>query len=432
LTYTFKLRQGVVFHDDTPMNADAVVRSLTRQTNEKDPSFVPGLYMHFGHGSPNIASIKALDESTVELVLKTADATMLHRLARPSAYIFSPAALDKFGKDIGTNPVMAGPFKLEKFVPGQEAVLAAFDKYWAGRPKLDKIIIRGYPDEASILAALESGEVNFTLYAPLSAVPRLKQSDKIKVEVGPALVDLFIGANAADKLTGDLNIRLAVNYAINRDNIIAAALNGYAESPASILSPTDLGFDPEGRKISTQNLELAKEYVKKSGLPTPIAVSLAFESNRFWPQIAELVKADLEQVGFEVTLDKLDSGSFWGKVGDGKVQLSINQRSTFVPDPNDKVLLLHAKNSPGGQTRHELLPIADQMDKLIDDGLLEQDPQKRVDIYKQIQALALEQMPYIYLGYLTPPVFTASNLMDVPVAGAAAGRVTLKDVWIKQ
>ncbi len=431
LTYTFTLRVGATFHDGTPVNAAAVVRSINRHTDTNDVSHVEGVYMHFGHGAPNFASLTALDDLTVELKLLTSDATQLHRLSRPSAYVISPAALDEFGTEIGLNMVTAGAFQVENFVPGQEVSLVPFEGYWGGRPFLDRMVIRSYPDEASILAAMEAGEVNFTLYAPFTSVDRLANGESTKVEVGPALVDLFIGASAKNEPTSNLDIRLAVNYAINRDNIVQIGLNGYGEYPASILSPTDLGFDPSGREISTQNLELAQEHITKSGLATPIQIGLAYENNRFWPQLAELVKADLEAVGFEVTLDGLDSGSFWGKVNAGETTLSINQRSTFVPDPNDKALILHSKNSPGGQTFHELLPTAAEMDTLIDAGLAETDAEKRIAIYQQIQALALAQMPYIYLAYLTPPVFMGRDVMGVPIQAAAAGRATLRDVFIQ-
>jgi peptide/nickel transport system substrate-binding protein len=432
LTYTFTLRDKATFHDSTPVTAEAVVRSLSRYTNAEDPSYTEGFYMQSGHGAGNWASLTAVDNKTVQLVLTAPDSTQLHRLSRPSAYIISSAALDEFGGDIGTNYVGAGPFQIERFTPGQEAVLVPFEGYYGGRPYLDQMVIRAYPDEASILAALESGEVNFTTYAPFTAVSRLQATGNIKVEVGPALVDLFIGASAKNSPTDNLDIRRAVNYAINRETLIVAGLEGYAEMPASILSPTDLGFDASGSEISTYNPDLAKEHIAKSGLPTPIQVDLAFESNRFWPALAELIKADLEAVGFQVNLDRLDSGTFWGKAGEGALQLSINQRSTFVPDPNDKVAILHSVSSPGGQTWHELLPKAKEMDALIDAGVAEQDPEKRVEIYKHIQALALEEMPYIYLGYLTPPVFMANNVQGVPVAAAAAGRFTLNGVWIEE
>jgi peptide/nickel transport system substrate-binding protein len=431
LTYTFTLRQGVKFHDGTDLTAQAVVRSLSRYTNAEDPSYAEGFYMQSGHGAGNWASLTATDDSTVTLVLSQPDSTQLHRLSRPSAYIISSGALDEFGGDIGTNYVGTGPFSVERFVPGQEANLVAFEDYWGGRPYLDQLVIRAYPDEASILAALESGEVTFTTYAPFTAISRLKASDTIKVDIGPALVDLFIGASAKNAPSDNLDIRLAVNYAVNRETLILAGLDGYAEMPSSILSPTDLGFDPSGSAISSYNPDLAKEHIAKSGLPTPVAIDLAFESNRFWPQLAELIKADLEAVGFQVNLDRLDSGTFWGKAGEGALQFSINQRSTFVPDPNDKVLILHSVSSPGGQTWHELLPRAKELDALIDAGIAEQDEAARVEIYKQIQTMVLEDMPYIYLGYLTPPVFTASNVQGVPVAAAAAGRFTLGGVWLE-
>jgi peptide/nickel transport system substrate-binding protein len=429
-TYTFKIRKGATFHDGTPVDAAAIVRSLNRFGDEKDVAYPKGAYMQGGHGASNWASVKATDASMVEIILKTADAAQLHRLARPSAYAISPAALDKYKTDIGLNMVTAGPFKIEKFTPGQEAVLVPFDGYYGGKPALSQMVIRGYPDSASILAAMEAGEVNFTLYAPFESISRLQKSDKFKVEVGPALIDLFIGASAKNAPSNNLDVRMAVNYAINRENIIAVGLSGFAELPASILSPTDLGFDPSLRSISTQDVAKAKEHLAKSGLPLPIKIELAFENNRFWPQIAELVKADLDAVGFEVTLDKLDSGSFWGKVGDGKTTFSINQRSTFVPDPDDKALIMHSKRSPGGQTFHELLPTAAATDKLIDDGLAEQDPAKRIEIYKQLQKQLLDVMPYIYLAYLTPPVFSAKSVASIPLAAAAAGRATLRDVKI--
>ena len=180
-TYLFKIRQGVKFHDGSTLDAKAVVRSLTRQTNKDDSSYVEGLYMNAEYGIANWGSITAEDDSTVKLVLKEPDAAQLHRLFHPASVIISSAALDKYGPNINLNPVGAGPYKMEKFVPGQEATLAAFDDYWDGRPAIDKLVIRGYPDEGAMLAAIESGEVQFTPYPPSSAIQRLQADDRLKV-----------------------------------------------------------------------------------------------------------------------------------------------------------------------------------------------------------------------------------------------------------
>jgi peptide/nickel transport system substrate-binding protein len=428
LTYTFTLREDAVFHDDTPVNAEAVVRTFQRYSNSEDPAYVEGLYMQFGHGEGSF-TVEALDDLTVEMVLSAPDVTILQRLSRPSAFIISPTAMDEYGADIGTNLVMAGPFKLESFTPGAEAVLVAFDDYWAGRPYLDEVIVRGYADEGAIMAALQSREINFTTAAPLLAAPRFVNSRTMRVDVGGPLITLFVGANIADEVTGNLDVRMAVNYAINRETLIEVGLNGYGELPASMLSPTDLGFDPNGRDISQQDVELARQHLEDSGFDLPLPITLSFENNRFWPQLAELVMTDLEAVGFEVTLERLDSATFWGNVNAGETQLTIQQRSTFIPDPNDKALILGSTQGAGASNL-QLLPTAEQMDALIAEGVAVADTEERISVYERIQALALEEMPYIYLAYLTPPIIVTRDLQNIPVNAASAGRASFAQVWM--
>ncbi len=428
-SYTFKLRQGVKFQDGTPVTAKAVVRSYTRMSDDADKSYVKGLYMNSEIGVPNWASITAPDDATVKLVLKTPDAAQLHRLFHPAGAIISPAAMDQFGPEIGTHLVGAGPFKIDKFVNGQEATLVAFEDYWDGRPPLDKVVIRSYPDEGAMLAAIESGEVNFAPYPPSSAIPRLRSSDRFTVTPGPPLIDLFLALNTQAAPLNNLDVRLAVNYAVNRKNLIDSVLYGLAEMPATLIGPTELGFDASGRDISTQDVAKAKQHIASSGLPTPIELTYSYENSRFWPQMAELVKGDLEAVGFKVTLDKLDSTSYWAKVLDGKAQLSMNQRSLWVPDPDNKVRLLYSTTPTAkGETGVAKLPGSKQFDDLIDRGGAESDTAKRVDIYKQLQALILQQMPYAMLAYYTKPVVMAKNVANVPIASASTERVFLAKV----
>lgn len=434
LVYTFKIRQGMVFHDGEPVTAQAVVRSMSRPLTPSDPSYIEGMYMYNNQGIDNWESLEALDDYTVQLSLKAPNATQMLVFTRPDGYIISPKALDEYGTEVGLNMAMAGPFKVDRFVPGQEAVLVANEDYWAGRPYLDQIIIRAYPDEASILAALEAGEVDLTLYAPFTSVERISsdENDGMRIEVGAPLVDLFIGANVTKPPLDNVLVRQAINYAIDRDAIIEAGLDGLAVAPSSILAPNDLGFDPAGQEISRYDPERAAELLAEAGLEAPIPIELAFENNRFWPLLAELIAADLEAVGFEVTLDRLDPGSFFGKVNDGLTQLAMNQRSTFLPDPHDKVIILHGEISPGSLTRHETLDTAPYLNGLIDAGIATVDPAARADIYGEIQAHVLEVMPLIYLGYLTPPIFVSERVQNVDTQGTAAGRVDFRGIWLSE
>ena len=432
LTYTFHIREGMSFHDGEPVTADAIVRSMTRPTNPEDPSYIEGMYMYGNQGTSNWESIEASDDHTIVLQLMQPNATQLLVFSRPDGAIISPKAMDEYGTEVGLNMSMAGPYKIERFTPGQEAVLVANEDYWAGRPYIDQIVIRAYPDEAGILAALEAGEIDMTLYAPFTSVPRLQNSDSIRVEVGAPLVDLFAGANVSMAPLDNLLVRQAVNYALDRETLIEAGLNGFAQMPASLLGPLDLGFDASGSEVSMYDPERAAALLEESGLDLPVALEVAYENNRFWPQMAELIAADLEAVGFDVTLDRLDAGSFWGKVGDGQTQLSINQRSTFVPDPHDKAILMARAGAEGSQTQHQALEAADDIDALISAGISTVDTMEREAIYQELQALLLEQLPYIYIGYLTPPIFVNQRVQNVETFGTAGGRINLREVWLSE
>jgi peptide/nickel transport system substrate-binding protein len=432
LTYTFKLRPGVTFHDGSELKSDSVVRSLTRVTNEDEPSHVPGMYMNAEFGQANWETIEAVDDMTVRLVLKSPDAAQLYRLFHPAAAIMSAAAMDQYKADVGLNPVGAGPFKLKQFTPGQEATLEAFEGYWdGGPPALSQVVVRGYPDEASMLAAIEAGEVNFAPYPPSAAIERLSQDDRFVVEPGPPLVSTFMGLNRLQAPLDNKDVRLAINYAINRQNLIDGALYGLGELPGTILGPTEFGFDPATRDVSTQNVELAKEHVAKSGLPTPIALTFSFENNRFWPLMAELIKADLDAVGFQITLEKMEAGAYSNKVYAGETQINMTQRSLWVPDPDNKVRLLHSSQSQAQfETGIADTPFGDEISVLIDAGRAESDPARRAEIYGQIQQLMLAEMPYVTLAYYKKPVVIAKGVTIAPPSAVSSERIFLHRVSV--
>ncbi len=429
-TYTFKIRQGVKFHDGADLDAKAVVRSLTRMTNDKDTSFVKGLYMNAESGVSNWDSITATDNFTVKLVLKEAYAPQLYRLFHPASSIISPKALDQYGPKIGLNLVGAGPYKLDKFTPGQEAQLVAFDGYWdGGRPPIDKVVIRGYPDEGAMLAAIESGEVNFAPYAPASAVPRLQKSDKVQVQIGPPYIDLFMSACELNAPTNNVDVRQAINYAINKPALIDSVLYGLGKPGATLIGPTEFSFDPTTVSAAAFDVAKAKDHVAKSGLKTPIPIQLSFENDRFWPSMAELIKTNLDAVGFTVTLDKLDATSLPAKINAGKGQLGLNQRSLWVPDPDNKVSILDSTSqSAQGESGVAKLPVGKQYDDLVRSAAAQSDNTKRADLYKQLQKLMLDDMPYTVLAYYSKPVVSVKNLMGAS-EGVATERIFLSGMW---
>jgi len=431
-TYTLKIRQGVKFHDGTDVDANAVVRSLTRQVNPEDPSYVEGLYMHSAY-TKNRAAISAPDAETVVIELTEPDVTYLHRLYHPSAVLLSPKSLDELGPKINTNLVSCGPFKLERYTPGSEAQLVAFEEFYEGRPPLDEVVLRGYPDEGAMLAAIESGEVNFAPYPPSSAIPRLSNTEGVAVLPGEPIISLFLSNCMLNPPLDNRDVRMAVNYAVNRDNLIEAVLYGLGQQPATIISPVELGYDAAYEEMSKQDLAKAAEHIANSGLATPISLTLSFENNRFWPQMAELIKSDLEAVGFAVTLDPLDAGAYWDKVFSGAVQLGMNQRSLWTPDPDDKVVLLQSGESTAQSETGIVTALPEyskKMDELIIAGRSEYDSEKRIPIYQEIQQMLVDELPYVMLAYYKKPAVLANNVQGLPVGGTSNERIFVQQVHI--
>lgn len=430
--YTFKMKQGLTFHDGTPVTATAVKRSFNRLLDEKDPTRAPNTYAGSEIGGTNVESIEVPDEQTVVITLKLPDVAYLKRMANPNAVILSPTALDKHGPNIGQNLVAAGPFKIDSIAANQEIQLSAFDGFYAGRPKFDRIVIRAIGDETTILSSLEAGETHLTNSAPHSSLEQLRANPNLKVEVGVPWIDLFLVLNSSIAPLDDPKVRQAISYAVNRQNIKDAVFAGAMELPAGIVTPPELGYAPELAEYSTYNLEKAKALLQEAG-KVGTAVEISTVNNLFWPRIGELVQSDLNAAGFNCTFQKYDPGTISGLYGENKVAIGLNQRSAFVADPDNKLTpLLYSTSDVAKQTANNTWPEAKDFDKMLDDARQELDETKRVERYKEIQQWLLERMPFVYLGYLALPVVSQKNVQGVNTAALGTYRTFLETASFSQ
>ena len=140
LTYTFKLRQGVKFSDGTPLDAKAVIWNVDRLLNKANPQYIYNTgpvegYIDFTYG--DVASYRAVDDSTVEFVFKKPSAPFLNSLAMVWNGLVSPAAAEKYGKDYRSHPVGSGPFVMREWRQRDQIILDANPAYWGGKPKVD-------------------------------------------------------------------------------------------------------------------------------------------------------------------------------------------------------------------------------------------------------------------------------------------------------
>jgi len=222
LSYTFTLREGVTFHDGTPLNSEAVQFTFDRALGKID-----------GHESRYITlmsqldSVEAVDDLTVVFHLAAPYAPFINNLAHTGFSILSPTAVESLGADFGRAPVGTGPFKFGEWRTGRDITIVKNPDYWnGGSPILDGVTFKYIPDASTRLISLESGEIDMALSVPEGDFIRLKEDPSLRTYQAETLRTVFLMFNPQMKPFDDIAVREAVAEAIDRVGISATLLEG--------------------------------------------------------------------------------------------------------------------------------------------------------------------------------------------------------------
>ena len=427
--YTFRLREGLKFHDGNPVRAQDCVRSFTRLMDDKDPTRPAGTYAIAELGGSNIKEVKAIDDLTFRITLAVPDVAFLARLSNPNGVILSSAAIEKYGKTIGNNLVAAGPFKFVESTPGQKIVLEAFAEYYEGRPPLDRVVLQVLPDPLALTDAVLAGSVGASNFIPHSSVKQFRANSSFKLFDPKPYIDIFVQMNVGAGVLKDLRVRQAINFAVDRSAIVREAFFGQAHLPAYMITPAELGYDASLKVYSTRDVGRAKKLLQEAGA-VGAPIKFINQNVLFWPKVGQIVERDLREIGLNVTTSYVDSGTFSQTFFDPKAhELGTWQRSAFVPDPDNKLSPLLAGDSFAAQvgTQNPLLPTQKKLDLLLSEARQENDPDKRAKLYVELQRfLAEEVMVYSMLAYISTPVVSAANLQGLNADALGTYRLFLE------
>ena len=362
--YVFTLREGVVFHDGTPFNAEAVKANFDRWQNFPEElqanAYYYGATMNgFGEGNL-IESVEATDETTVTITLTEASPTFLFAITLPSFAIVSPAVLESTNADDPTESTLGtdvtaggtGPFKLESYTPEEEATLARNDDYWGDVAYLDRVIIRPIADPSARLQALQGGSVQgFDLVKP-------SDYETIQGEEGLVLVErlsfnsLYLGLNPTAAETegnplAELAVREAVEYAIDKEALIEPFYGGRGSVADTFLPPSSGWHDSvlAGVEVREFDADRARELLEEAGFgpENPPEVSFWFPTEvtrPYMPDPAGLHQAVtqmLEDVGFVVVpnSDIWDSPGYLEDAQNGKYDMHFLGWTGDYDDPSN-------------------------------------------------------------------------------------------------
>ncbi|NRF93345.1 glutathione ABC transporter substrate-binding protein [Paenibacillus frigoriresistens] len=387
---TFKLREGVKFQDDTPLNAEAVKFTFDRVLNKENKLNRYSFYSEF------IDKVNADSEYQVSFDLKFPFGPALTYFAQAAGAIHSPKNLKEQGKNIGKAPVGAGPFKLKEWVPGTKVVFEANPNYWAGKPKVKTITFKPVPENASRSIMLETGEADVISPVVPTDVERLKGNDKVNVLVSPSSRTLEFPLNTTKAPFNDVRVRQALNYAVDKETIVKKVLSGYGKVSEAAIAESIVGYSSVG--VYPYDPEKAKQLLAEAGVKPGTKIMLWTPEGRYLMdrQIAEFVQGNLQAVGFTVEFRKYEWGTYKGLTTNPKKDGYDVIMDSWGASTGDADWAARPNFATTGSNNLSGITNAD-LDALLDKGMKTANPDERKKIYSDALKIVKEQAPWIFV-----------------------------------
>ena len=389
--YTLHLRDGVTWHDGEPFTSADVKFSLDLVKNPESASYL-------GAKFTLVSTVETPDDLTVVITLSEPNAAFLDSLTflvmLPQHALAAIPAADLAKSDWwSTSPIGTGPFKWSAYEPGQYVELVAFDDYWRGRPQLDRLINRYYPEAGSAVIALRAGDVQFTYLAPDEA-RALEGEPGFQVLSGPSQVTNYLTFNHTDPRFQDVRVRQAFMYAIDRQLIIDQLYQGAATlSPCIYQNPA---YQPADADPYAYDPEKARSLLAEAGWSSEPIEILTYYGDQLSTDVLVTIQQMLADVGINVTVRAMDGPTFTETVAD-PTQWTLSYAGLLNgPDPDAASIYFTSTALPptGGNTAHVNIP---ELDPLFPQGRSEVDPTARAAIYQQICGIMNEQHPYAWM-----------------------------------
>ncbi|MFN8590402.1 MAG: ABC transporter substrate-binding protein [Thermomicrobiales bacterium] len=419
ITYTFKLRPGVLFQDGTPLKASDVKFTFERLVD-------PATASTSAADLASMKSIEAPDDGTVVMTLNAPDASLLATLAGGSCFVYSEAFVKANNNDVSQVAMGTGPFKFVEYVPNTRIVYERNPNYWEeGLPYLDGLEMTIASDDTARTAAVVTGTVDFIEYAPLRDIETL-QADPSLTLAGDSNTNIrFIGLNLSKAPFDNLKVRQAIAAVVDRDAMLGPTVFGHG-TPTEVLFPPDYWAALQ-QEVRPPDVEKAKALMAEAGYADGFSTTItSWSQYSFLSNAAVVLQEQLRQIGIEAELNLVENATMIDQVYVNKTyEIAVTGDSAYV-DPNTLVL----PNFKTGESGNFANYSNEEVDKLIEQGIAVTDQAERAKIYQQIQQKLLEDLPWINLFVANQYEAMKSDVkgyVHIPTGSNAALRMTWLD-----
>lgn len=414
-TYIYHLRKDVKFSDGSPMTADDVIFSMERIKDPKTTSYVGWMYA-------NVDKIEKTDEWTIKVTLSQPDTLWRYVPATTAGHIISKSYYeqhkDNFGKPDG-GVLGTGPFKFVEWKTGDAISLAKNENYWdkTGGPYLDNVIFKVLPEGVTRVTGLKTGQVTATIGLPLDLIPVVQGMDTIKIDMVDSFLSDLIAMNVEVKPFNDVNVRKALNYALDKQKILDEIVKD-AGSPAKAvpIGPAQWVFSPEKWQAAyaelpdyAYDLDKAKEYLAKSSVPNGFSATILTDSDTVRLNSALALQSAAQKLNIKLDIEKVTTEVLNTRAFSGArdYQILMIPWGSDFPDPVGNLQPVFHSNNRGDGGANFANYSNSEFDKLIDEQVSLTDDSVRTDIMIKAEKIIAEDTPWIMIDH--PKQILAAN-----------------------
>jgi|SoiMethySBSTD1v2_1073268.scaffolds.fasta_scaffold62373_5 peptide/nickel transport system substrate-binding protein len=409
-TWRFKLRPNVKFHNGEPFNAESVVATISRML---DPALKSENLSYFN----TLVKAEKVDDLTVDVYLKSPDSVFLSRMYWMKII---PAKYSADGS-FASKPVGTGPYKLVEWSRGERVVLSVNPDYWGGRPQIQKVTFKFVQEPGTRLSGLMAKEFDLITNLSPEFVKRVPKVAKVEGLEHPVIV-----LNAMSGLTGDVRVRQALNYAVDKKALAEKLFGGHARvDDGQVLSPTWFGYDPN-LKAYPHDLVKAKQLLKEAGVAPGTSIELIGTSGRWLKdkETTEAVAAYWTEAGLNVDVKIFEFDNYLKRLFDRQTR----PMAIYVSHANP---LLHADRTLSDyylKTGRGSSNADDMLAELVNKARGETDSGKQLGLYHQAVKRGYDNALFSYLVGIEL-LYGVNNRLDwVPGVDT---RLLIKDMKLK-
>jgi peptide/nickel transport system substrate-binding protein len=410
----FTLRNGLRYHDGTPIDAHTVEQGYKRIFGTNS---IGALLLSVG-GVPKASDVRALDSRRIAFTLHPANLLFLKCNTTQNHSVINPAevaahktskdpwATGWFKKHLATGN---GPWQLKEYVPGDRIVLVPGEQYPLGKPKLAQVILKIVPDASQRIFLIKKGDVDMIMQPPVRELDGLKKDENLRVYTVPQAQSLYFEMNNAIAPFDNKLVRQAVAWALPYEAILKNVYYGYGSPCGSVICRPMPTADYSAWPYHT-DLKKAAEILDKAGYPKgkglPAITITARADNQEWVNASVLIQATLRQLGMDVSVRQLPLAPYNELQQGKKLQSWIGEFYGWVQDPFYQMFWRGYSSSPLNYVGWNDKPY----DALMDKWKLSTDKSRRDAASRQMQRIMTDELPVAYLNRYNYNIVLRANV----------------------